>query len=79
MSLINQKDINELVSLYKNKSFEELLKKSEILLIDNPKDYFVNNISGMAYINLSNFQKTLNKTYIYLYLTIYVSHHLSFH
>ena len=40
MSLINQKDINELVSLYKNKSFEELLKKSEILLIDNPKDYF---------------------------------------
>ena len=57
MSLIDQKNINELVSLYKNKLFKELLKKSEILLEDNPKDYFVNNISGMAYINLKNFQK----------------------
>ena len=32
MSFIDQKNINELVSLYKNKSFEELLNKSKSLL-----------------------------------------------
>ena len=57
MSLIDQKNINELVSLYKNKSFEELLNKSKSLLKDYPKNYFINNICGMTYINLSNFQK----------------------
>ena len=57
MSLIDQKNINELVSLYKNKSFEELLNKSKSLLKDYPNNYFINNICGMTYINLSNFQK----------------------
>mgnify|MGYP003956145847 CR=1 FL=1 len=58
MTLINPKKINELVTLYKNGSFKEVLKKSVSLFEKDPNNYFINNICGMANFSLSNFQKS---------------------
>ena len=60
MSFIDQKNINELVSLYKNKSFEKLLNKSKSLLKNDPNNYFINNICGMTYVSLGNFHEASN-------------------
>ena len=58
MTLINPKKINELVTLYKNGSFKEVLKKSVSLFEKDPNNYFINNICGMTNFSLSNFQKS---------------------
>ena len=55
MSLIDQKNINELVSLYKNKSFEELLNKSKSLL----KDY----LSGV-WVTTEQYRKNKQKVLV---------------
>ena len=60
MTLIDQQQINELVILYKNGSFKEVLKKSVSLLEKDPNNYFINNICGMANFSLSNYQKSSN-------------------
>ena len=58
MTLIDPKKINELVTLYKNGSFKEVLKKSISLLEKDPNNYFINNICGMSNFSLNNFQKS---------------------